>query len=73
MGSDLVEEKDYKGAFDLLKGAKSDEDFINAFIYLIKGLLYKRNTFVKSSQNDQLRNVFFDKIRNKIVDMCSWC
>ncbi len=61
--------KDYNDLFKQLKIYKDNEEYLNNFIELIKSILYERTSFVKNSDNNQLREEFFDKLKDIFKDI----
>ena len=53
-----MEEKEYKDLFDSLKNIKDDDLYIDSVVSLISELLYKRDRFVKNSNNASLREYY---------------
>lgn len=55
-------------AFDTLKKYENEEEFINEFINLLQNIFYSRTSFVKNSDNDEKRNIFFEEVKRKFIE-----
>ena len=61
-----MEEKKYKSLFKELNQYEDEKKYIDELIKLISKILYERTTFVKNSNNDSLRNEFYNKLKEII-------
>ena len=57
----------YKDRFNSLKGINNNEEFLNKFINMISEILYERDNFVSNSNNDSLREEFYNNILRKTI------
>ena len=65
-----MKNNDYKERFDKLKEITNDEEYLKEFIKLIGKTLYERDTFVSNSDNDSLRDEFYNNIlRDNILNI----
>ena len=53
---------EYNERFNKLKEITNNEEYLNKLISTIKEILYERTSFVKNSDNDSLRNEYFNTI-----------
>ena len=63
--------KEYQEQFEELKKFKNNEEYLEHFINLIKHILSKRTIFVKNSTNDELREDFFNSLKEVFLDIFS--
>ena len=49
----------YKELFDSLKKRQDLNEYLDALVQMISQVLYQRDTFVKNSDNQEARNMFY--------------
>lgn len=57
--------------FSLLKSAKSETEFFDMMVRLLKEALYEKNVFVKNSNNQESRDSFFNSLRRIVEQIYS--
>ena len=63
---------DYKERFNELKDISNNDEYLNELVNMIKEILYERTSFVKNSDNDTLRDEYFNSIlKNTILETYS--